>query len=262
MTVGSAKGHSSGRPGRNLVLLLVLIVFPLLVIVAFLSSLTALSHLGNLQQPSPPTIGHGNPSPSGFSTTSSNGTVLPAPPKANTHGISSSLVTESLAILAVLFIVYIVARAFRNRARELAFAAQVDVLTKKRRREVAEILDATAAKLTLGSDYRQVVLRCYKLIAEVLEEDSKIDARALTAREFRRSVSEKLKLDSPYLPKATELFEVARYSTEEIGRSQALEAAESLSNLSRSLKEAPSELASSSRPPQQAGRETSHAQQY
>jgi hypothetical protein len=260
MPVGPAEGHSTGRPGRNLVLLLVLIVFPLLVITAFLSSLAALSHLGNLQQPSPPTLGRGNSSPSEL-TIPVNFTARSAPTQVNLPSIPSSLVTESLAILAVLLTAYIVVRAFRNRAQELAFATQVDVLTEKRREEVSEILDATAAKLTLGSDYRQVVLRCYKLIAEVLEEDSKIDGRTLTAREFRRSVSEKLKLDSPYLPKATELFEVARYSTEEIGRSQALEAAECLSNLSRSLKEAPSVTASSSQP-QRSGRETSRAQQY
>jgi hypothetical protein len=255
--IDSAEGHSPGTRGRNLVLLLllVLVVFPLLVITAFLSSLDALSHLSNLEQPSPPAIGHNNSSPSGSSTTSVNGTVLSGSTNVNTHSVPSSLVTESLAILAVLLTVYIVVRAFRNRARELAFEGQVDILTEKRRKEVSEILDATASKLALGSDYRQAVLRCYKLIAEVLEEDSKIDARALTAREFRRRVSEKLKLDSPYLAKATELFEVARYSTEEIGKSQALEAAECLSNLSRSLKEASSQH-------HQPGKETSYAQQY
>jgi hypothetical protein len=257
-TAASSAAKGPGSPGRNLVLLLVLIVFPLLVIIAFLSSLVALPQLGNLLQLSPPpTLGSNN---SGFSTTSINGTALPSPIGDSLHGVSWSLVTYPLAILAVLLTVYVVVRAFRDRARELTFAAQVDVLTEKRRKEVSEILDATASKLALGSDYRQTVLRCYKLIAEVLEEDSKIDARALTAREFRKSVSEKLKLDSPYLPKATELFEVARYSTEEIGKSQALEAAECLSNLSRSLKKASSGAASSQ--PQQPGRETSHAQQY
>jgi hypothetical protein len=257
-TVSSVAGHSPG-PGRNLVLLLVLIVFPLLVIIAFLSSLAALSHLGSLPQLSLPTFGHGNSTP-GFSTTSTNGTSPSAPTETNSRGTPSSLVTESLAILAVSFTVYIVVRTLRNRARELEFAAQVDIHTEKRREEVSEILDATAAKLTLGSDYRQAVLRCYKLISEVLEKDSKIDARALTAREFRKIVSEKLKLDSPYLPKATELFELARYSTEEIGRSQALEAAECLSNLSRSLKEASS--GASSYQPQWPGREANQAQQY
>jgi hypothetical protein len=257
--VNSMEGHSPGTFGRNLVLLLVLIAFPLLVIVAYLSSLAALPGLGNLQQPSPPPLGNNNSSPSESRTSSINGTLLPTPTGAG-HGIPASLVAESLAILAVLLTVYIVVRVVRNRARELQFESQVDVLTEKRRKEVSEILDAAASELALGSDYRQAVLRCYKLIAEVLEEDSKIDGRTLTAREFRRRVSEKLKLDSPYLSRATELFEVARYSTEEIGRSQALEAAECLSNLSRSLKEASSGAASSQ--PRQAGREAGHAQQY
>jgi hypothetical protein len=229
-TVGPGREHSSsGGPSRNLILVLVLVVFPLLVITAFLSSLSALSHLGNL--PSLPMFGHDNFSLGGF------GTEPLGQTNNNSHGNPFwNLVPESLAVLAVLFVGYIVARAFRNRARELAFGAQADALVEKRRREVSEILDATAAKLMLGSDYRQAVLRCYKLIAEALEEDWKIDARALTAREFRESVSEKLELDSPYLSKATELFELARYSTEEIGRSQALEAAECLSNLSKSLR--------------------------
>jgi len=256
-TASSVEWHSPNRLSMNLVLLLALIVFPLLVIVAFLSSLVALTHLGNLLQLSPPPLGSSNPE---SSTTSINGTAPPPPTSVPLHTIPSSLIIDPLAILAVLLTVYIVVRAFRNRARELAFAGQVDVLTEKKRKEVSEILDVAASNLILGSDYRQVVLRCYKLIAEVLEEDSKIDARALTAREFRRSVAEKLKLDSPYLPKATELFEVARYSTEEIGKSQALEAAECLSNLSRSLKEASS--GGTSPQPQQPSRETSRAQQY
>ena len=78
----------------------------------------------------------------------------------------------------------------------------------------------------------------YKLIAELLEERSDVDGKVLTAREFKKRVSEKLKIDSPYLAQVTELFEVARYSVqEEITVEQAQQAAICLSNLSAPLKE-------------------------
>lgn len=116
-------------------------------------------------------------------------------------------------------------------------AFEEEELLNDERERVASILDRTARELRSDSDYRGAVIRCYKLISQALEAKSSIDGRTLTASEFREVISERLKFDSPYLSKATLLFEVARYSEHPITLEDALEASECLSNLSEALRE-------------------------
>ena len=59
----------------------------------------------------------------------------------------------------------------------------------------------------------------------------------MTPREFRQIVSQKLKFDSSYLGRVTSLFEIARYSQNEISQKEANDATECLSALSSELKE-------------------------
>ena len=105
------------------------------------------------------------------------------------------------------------------------------------RQQIANILDDTVRELELGSDYRSTVLRCYKLVSKAMEVKSSIEGKALTASEFKDAVCTKLKFDSPFLVRTTELFEVARYSRIEITERDAIEAKECLASLSRELKE-------------------------
>lgn len=113
--------------------------------------------------------------------------------------------------------------------------SDIDLLIEERKK-VAAILDETIRRLSLGSNYRDTVLKCYKLIAETLEAKSSLDSKALTAAEFREIVSRKLKFDSAHLSKVTSLFELARYSKNEITEENASEAIECLTSLSAELR--------------------------
>jgi hypothetical protein len=142
-----------------------------------------------------------------------------------------------LLVAAVAIVALIVWRGLRTGRGRTAPFEDADHLLADQRRKLADILDGTAIRLNTGSAYRETVIRCYKMISELLEERSELDGSVLTAREFRERVTEMLKVDSPHLDELTELFEVARYSESEITEWQSREAANCLSSLSESLKQ-------------------------
>jgi hypothetical protein len=233
---GNAAAGALRRTAEGFLPLLALLAFPFLILLAFLSSLLVLPQLANLP---PPQLGNSTAGLAGFNLPQRANDTMPALVGTSTPllPIPETWLLAILAGLAVAAVGYIVLRAYGNRARNLDFMTDTEgTLTEEKRREVAEILDEAASELVLGADYRDTVLRCYRLICEVLERESKISGRKLTAREFTVKVSEQLGLGSAYLPRATELFELARYSDLEITRSQALEAADCLSNLSASVR--------------------------
>jgi hypothetical protein len=141
-----------------------------------------------------------------------------------------------LLIVAVAIVVLIVWRGLRTRRGRTSPFEDTDNLLADQRRKLADILDGVVTRLNAGSAYRETVIRCYKMISELLEERSELDGSVLTAREFREQVTEKLKVESPYLNQLTDLFEVARYSEDEITADQSREAVTCLSNLSETLK--------------------------
>lgn len=142
-----------------------------------------------------------------------------------------------LIIIAVLVVLYICIQTFRVISGRLRIRpiGDIDILEEDRQK-VAEILEETARKLGLGSNYRDTVLKCYSSIVKVLEARSLMQSKTLTPAEFRETVSQKLKLDSPSFSKVTSLFEVARYSENEITQRDAKDAIESLSTLSSELR--------------------------
>ena len=141
-----------------------------------------------------------------------------------------------LVVVAAATMVVVVMRGLgRRRSRTAPFDVD-EVGLEEGRERLAAILDAAAAKLSGGSSYRQTVIWCYRTTSELLEERSDVDGRMLTAREFEERISEKLKVDSPYLGELTGLFEVARYSDREVTEEQSREAVACLSNLSALLK--------------------------
>jgi hypothetical protein len=142
-----------------------------------------------------------------------------------------------LLVAAVAIVALIVWRGLRSGVGRTAPFEDDGHLLADQRRKLADILDGTAIRLNTGSAYRETVIRCYKMISELLEERSELDGSVLTAREFRERVTEMLKVDSPHLDELTELFEVARYSESEITEWQSREAANCLSSLSESLKQ-------------------------
>ncbi len=145
--------------------------------------------------------------------------------------------SDILVLIAAIVIAYVSIQSFRaiKHRRAIKPLSDIDELINEREK-VAAILDETVSKLSLGSNYRDTVLKCYKLIAETLEEKSSINGKALTANEFREIVSQKLKFDSEHLRRVTSLFEIARYSKSEITRENANEAMECLSTLSSELR--------------------------
>ena len=107
----------------------------------------------------------------------------------------------------------------------------------RKREQFAAVFDATAASLDAGSPYRETIIRCYKMVSDLLEERSGVNGKVLTPREFEARISQQLRLDSVYLGQLTRLFEVARYSEQEITKAQSQEAVTCLSNLSSLLKQ-------------------------
>src|SRR5690349_7125699 len=153
------------RIPKSLVVLLVLVAFPLLIILAFLSSLIVLPQLANLP---PPQVGNSSGLP-GFSLPHRVNDTLPALIGTNDTlaPVPETLLVAILAALAIAAVAYAILRAYRDAVRVLdspAFAEETR--TEEKRREVTEILDAAASELVLGADYRDTVLRCYKLISE------------------------------------------------------------------------------------------------
>jgi hypothetical protein len=105
-----------------------------------------------------------------------------------------------------------------------------------RRQKVASILDTTLMALHSSASHKAVVLECYRMISEMLEEIATIDAKTMTAREFRSQINKTLDFDSGNLTKLTHLFELALYSQYDITDQQAREASVCLENLSHELK--------------------------
>jgi len=142
-----------------------------------------------------------------------------------------------LLVTVAAVVILIFWRGLRTRrVRTAPFEDSGNLLAEKRRK-LAEILDGAVKRLNAGSDYRETVIRSYRTISELLEERSELDGRVLTAREFKAQVTEKLKVDSPYLDLLTELFEVARYSDHEITVEDSRAAVACLTDLSEALKQ-------------------------
>ncbi|HZW57852.1 MAG TPA: DUF4129 domain-containing protein [Nitrososphaerales archaeon] len=229
-----------GAPIFVVVAALCLIIFPILVAFAYYSSRNLLPVVANLQfnSPSPPpqTLQEHTLAP-----TMLNGTLLPIIPNFSFPNIPPVTYVVIYLLLAALVVSFAFIRTFRiMRACRIAPFSNKEAegeLLQEEREKVASILDQTVRELRSDSNYREAVIRCYKLIAQTLEARSAIDGRSLTASEFREVISDRLKFDSPYLSKATTLFEIARYSEHEITREDALEASECLSGLSESLRQ-------------------------
>jgi hypothetical protein len=225
------------RDARTLVAILSLIAFPLLVMIAFYASQKLVPSLDKFQF-TPPT------QPITTTSASQNTNQPPVfketiPPflGSSLPNLPSITYSDILILIALIVVAYACIKAFRAIIHRKAMKPLSDIdLLIEEREKVATILDETVRRLSLGSDYRDTVLKCYKLIAETLEAKSSLDSKALTAAEFREIVSRKLKFDSAHLSRVTSLFELARYSENEITKEDAGEAIECLTSLSVELR--------------------------
>ena len=226
---------------RVIVAALSLVAFPILIMIVFYSSRTLTPSLSKMQ----------------FSLPAGNASAIPITEHNSTYTLSRPIFngtepsflnlsfpalpqitySEILATVAVIVVTLVCLQAFRiiSSRRSIKPVSNFDLLTEERNR-VATIIDETVRRLSLGSTYRDTVLKCYKLIAETLEARSSLDGKALTASEFMKLVSKRLRINSSNLARATTLFEVARYSENEVTKENASEAIECLSNLSSEIK--------------------------
>jgi hypothetical protein len=226
------------RDGRVLAVSLALIVFPILVAVAYYATRKLLPVITNFQLA--PKVGT---TTTHFATGTParpllfNATRLPTLLNWSIPRIPFLTFSNILILIAALVVFYILLQTFRVISTRLRIRTISDIdMLEEERQKVAEILDETVRRLALGSNYRDTVLKCYKSIVRVLEVKSSLESKALTPAEFKEIVSRKLRLDSPSFSKVTSLFEVARYSKNEITQENAQEAIESLSVLSRELR--------------------------
>jgi len=103
------------------------------------------------------------------------------------------------------------------------------------RREALDIVRRAAQGLKTTGEYREVILRCYKQMCEVLAEDGFSIGTNETAREFSKDVSMKLKVGGDAVRSLTFLFEEARYSAHPIENSKRDAALNELGILERAL---------------------------
>jgi hypothetical protein len=231
--------QSEGSRVRAALIVVMILVFPLLVVAAYFATRNVLPEIGGLTF-SLPQGGVQTGSARSINSTGlqeASGQLFPSLSVPSSPNLSSINLVEVLLILTLAVVALIVWRGFSTRRRRTTPFEDDGDLLADRRRKMAAILDEAAARLNAGSSYRETVIQCYRLISELLEERSDVDGRVLTAREFKKRVSEKLKIETPYLDQVTELFEIARYSVQEITAEQARQAAVCFSNLSAPLKE-------------------------
>ncbi len=233
-----------GFRSRVVVFLGMILAFPLLVVVAYFATRSVLPGLSALDAAVP----QGSSTLTvvqSFNDTSLQQVTGQLFPSLNSQSLETPLLVNLspidlvglLLFATAAILVLVVWRGLKSRrGRTAPFEDPGDFLEGNRRR-LAAILDAAVARLNTGSSYRETVIQCYKMISELLEERSAVDGKVLTPREFRARVSEKLMVEPSSLAQATELFEVARYSDQEITMEQSQEAVTCLSNLSTSLKE-------------------------
>jgi hypothetical protein len=225
---------------RSFLVLAAIIVLPLLVLTAFYSSLNVTATNG------PIFPGFGFPGGTGNQTnrleiniTATGNSSIPAsqiyPNIFPNISVPSYLLSAIVAILMTLVGAVIILN-LRIRGPSMATGFDDEGELDKDRRDVADVLDRAALELRKGGEYRETVLECYRRICSILETKSKIDGDALTAREFEVAVSGRLKFNSPYLSQITDIFEIARYSDQNISQEQADRAIDCLSRLSAALR--------------------------
>jgi hypothetical protein len=252
-TTADEDGHPPTRSGdvarASVVLVLgVIFVFPLLVLVAYFATRTVLPGSSALQFAVPEGNSSSLAGVQPFNDTSPQQVAGRLFPPLSSQSLTNPLLvklpgttTIDLAVVLLIVTAVIVALIARTglgtrRRRTTPFEDAGDLLADNRRK-LAAILDTTVARLNAGSAYRETVIQCYGTISGLMEARSDVDGRVLTAREFEAQVSEKLRIESPYLADVTKLFELARYSDQEITMEQSREAVDCLSNLSASLKQ-------------------------
>ena len=219
------RSPNNSRDNRIIAVVLALIVFPILIAVVFYASRELLPVVTNIQFAPQTTTESAHTVPTTISVPNFlNVTERPVFLNFSLPKLPMLTYSDLLIIIAGIVIFYVFLQTFRVISGRLRLRPINDIdILEEDRQKVSEILGETARKLALGSDYRDTVLKCYKSIVNMLEVKSTLESKALTPAEFREILSQKLRFDSPSFSKVTSLFEVARYSENEITQEDAEE---------------------------------------
>jgi len=136
--------------------------------------------------------------------------------------------TIIIASFALLFLA--MRKAYGWSREDNAILEEIDA-----RREALGIVHKAAVSLRLTGDYREVILKCYRQMCQVLSDHGFMIGIHETAREFAQGISQKLELGSDAVTSLTFLFEEARYSDHQIDNAKRSTALTQLENLERAL---------------------------
>jgi hypothetical protein len=107
----------------------------------------------------------------------------------------------------------------------------------KARKELEEIITDIAEKYSKRvSGLRELITECYKSMCEFLEKYGVDNPKYLTAREFEEHVYNLIGYRSENLSNLTKLFEIAKYSKEELKEEDYNSALKLLNNIKEELK--------------------------
>jgi hypothetical protein len=166
------------------------------------------------------------------------------------QGSASPLTASSInptlyyyTVLIFLGVVVVSAALFFGGLRTAYSWAREDLRSAKStslRGETLDIVRKAAESLKTTGEYREVILRCYRQMCQVLSEDGFKIGMDETAREFSVDVSGKLKLGGDAVKSLTFLFEEARYSVHQMENDKRDTALNELDILERALTRAES----------------------
>jgi hypothetical protein len=120
-------------------------------------------------------------------------------------------------------------------AREDRTGFQANANANATRREALAVVRKASMGLRLTGDYRDVILRCYRQMCQVLSENGFSIGIQETAREFSQNISRNLGLKGDAVTSLTFLFEEARYSDHQIDADKRSLALNQLQILEQSL---------------------------
>ena len=158
-------------------------------------------------------------------------------------GSSINPVLYYYTVLIFLGVVVVSATLFFGGLRTAYSLAREDLRSTKStslRSDTLDIVRRAAESLKTTGEYREVILRCYRQMCQVLSEDGFKIGINETAREFSLDVSGKLKLGGDAVRSLTFLFEEARYSTHQMENDKRDAALNELDILERALARADS----------------------
>ncbi|MBS3789611.1 MAG: DUF4129 domain-containing protein [Candidatus Thermoplasmatota archaeon] len=101
--------------------------------------------------------------------------------------------------------------------------------------EITSTVDEAINNLHDGKDVESTILRCYQSMCRILEEEGVENEDFMTPREFEMIANKKLTISSSKISNIREIFELAKYSSHELGEKEKNRALEDLKGLREEL---------------------------